>query len=210
MSKLKIAAVSLLLLIGVSAVGCGPNGNGSAAPTSSGQTTTLPAASATPADPLEGSWHQTFTCEERVRTFQRKLASWVRQGLPTGEDATLSVAALSKKYADFAAWGPNAKTATTTTPDALCKGAPERERIIHFQYGSLVIYNVWDQTEEMDGTYRIIDAHTFAATDQANIGGTSRFTFHLHGDRMTFKKVGKPEPWSDTYFEMAPFVRADD
>jgi hypothetical protein len=68
------------------------------------------------------------------------------------------VAALSKKYADFAAW---AKRQDRDHSHAQCpvQGAPERERIIHFQYGSLVIYNVWDQTEEMDGTYRVIDAH---------------------------------------------------
>ena len=161
----------------------------------------------TPTDSLEGEWHQTFTCEEQVRTFQRKLASWVRQGLPTGEDATLSLAALSKKYTDFA-WGPNAKTATTPTPDALCKGAPERERIIRFQSGSLVIYNVWDQVVEMDARYWMIGAHTFAANDHnGDLGGTPRFTFQLHGDRMTFKRLGDPDPWGDTYFEMAPFVR---
>ena len=101
MSNQKIAAVSLVLLIGACAVGCDTTGSTDATPGSSEQASTLPAASATPADPLEGEWHQTFTCEAQVRTFQRKLASWVRQGLPTGEDATLSLAALSKKYTDF-------------------------------------------------------------------------------------------------------------
>lgn len=115
--------------------------------------------------------------------------------------------------------GPNAKTATTPTPDALCKGAPERERIIRFQCplpacaspatpGSLVIYNVWDQVVEMDARYWMIGAHTFAANDHnGDLGGTPRFTFQLHGDRMTFKGLGAPDPWGDSYFEMAPFVR---
>ncbi len=213
MSDLKTGVATLVVLIGVSVVGCGLNGGNGAAPISGGQTTTLPAgsasASATSADPLEGEWHQTFTCQEQVRTFQRKLASWVRQSLPAGEDANLSLAALSKKYTF--AWGPNAKAATTSTPETLCKGAPERQRMIRFQAGSLVILNAWDQTVEMDARYWMIGAHTFAANDgNGDLGGTPRFTFHLHGDRMTFKRVGEPDPWGDTYFEMAPFVRVGD
>ena len=120
MSNLKITAVSLLLLTGASAVGCSSNGSGSPAQTSSGQATTLPAASATPADPLEGEWHQTFTCEERSRLFQRKLASWVRQGLPTGEDATCRWPPF-RRSTPTSPPGLNAKTATTPTPNALCK-----------------------------------------------------------------------------------------
>ena len=135
----------------------------------------------------------------------------MRQGLPGGEDATLSLAALSKKYILDLTWGPNAQAGTTPTPEAMCKGAPERERIIRFEAGRLVILNVWDQVVEMDARYWMVGAHTFAANDEnGDLGGTPRFTFQVHGDRMTFKKVGKPEPWGDTYFEMAPFVRVDD
>jgi hypothetical protein len=205
--KSTIAPLVSIVLLGLAACDSGPP----AAP--SPLRATSPSAAITPSsptDPLEGEWHQRFTCEEQVRTFQRKLASWVHQGLPTGEDATLSLAALSKKYTDFA-WGPSAKTATIPTPDALCKGAPERERIIRFQAGSLMIFNAWDQTVEMDARYWMIGARTFAANDgNGDLGGTPRFTFHLHGDRMTFKRLGKPDPWGDTYFEMAPFVRLGD
>ena len=133
-----------------------------------------------------------------MRTFQRKLAAWVRQGLPGGEDAKLSLAALSTKYTSNFAWGPNAKAATTT-PEALCKGAPKRHRIIRFQAGSLVILNVWNQDVEMDARYWMVGAHTFAANDHnGDLGCTPSFTFHLHAHRKTFKRIGEPDPRGDT------------
>ena len=193
MTYLKPAAATLVVLIGISVVGCSSNRTSDAAPLSSGQTTTSPAASAsvTSADPIEGEWHQTFTCEAQVRTFQRKLASWVRQGLPGGEDAKLSLAALSKKYTRLR-MGPQRKDRDHSHARRPVQGSTGADRIIRFQAGSLVILNVWDQDVEMDARYWMVGAHTFAANDgNGDLGGTPRFTFHLHGDRMTFKRVGE-------------------
>jgi hypothetical protein len=205
--------VALLLL-----VACDSGSGGDRSPQSPSSPSTVVTAQS-PADPLEGDWNQTFTCEEHVTTVQRLMSETTpeqRRGLAKLKGNTdASVPTMLREFTREFAWGPNAKgplhgTLTTAQiqPKTICKGAPDREMILRFFEGRIQIFNDWDATVELDGTYRVLDAHTFAANDgNGDLGGTPRFSFEIRGDELTIKKIGGADPWGDSYFEMAPFVR---
>jgi hypothetical protein len=219
MRNVRIAALwRLVVFSSLSLVACG-SGGGVAAPASSGGGTAASPVVSTPpsvttADPLQGEWHQTFTCEENVRTFQRRMSSLTLQqrqeAAAVAGNTDASLATLLKEFTRGFAWGPNAKTARQVTPDALCKGASERGKVMRLQEGRVVISNDWDHSVELGGTYRVLDAHTFLVNDgNQDLEGTYRFTFEIKGDLLTFKKIGQDDPWGDNEFATgaAPWIR---
>lgn len=217
MRNVRIAALwRLVVFSSLSLVACGSGGGGAAPASSGGGTAASPLVSTPPsvttADPLQGEWHQTFTCEENVRTFQRRMSGLTLQQRQAAAEAAgntdASLATLLKEFTRDFAWGPNAKTAAQVTPDALCKGATERENVMRLQEGRVVIAN-WDHSVELDGTYRILDAHTFSVNDgNQDLEGTYRFAFEIQSNRLTFKKIGQDDPWGDNEFAgPSPWIR---
>jgi hypothetical protein len=225
--NLKVASVlSLALWCGASLVAC-TSGGRAPEPGSDGSVPAVasvsPQASATPADPLEGEWHQTFTCEENVRTFQRNMSELKlreRQALAKlkGNNDT-SIRTLLLEYTREFAWGPNAAgpihgelTANEISPQIICEGAPTRERVLRFLQGSLVVQESDDSTEG-PAAYEFKDDHTITVNDGGvNFGccpvrPIDTFSFRIDGERLTITMIGQDDPWGGTSLEEAPWHR---
>jgi len=174
-------------------------------------------------DALEGQWHQTFTCEENVGTFQRnvsELKPWQRQALAKLKgNSDTSVLTLLKEYTREFAWGPNvpgpshgALTETQIQPAVLCKGAVDRERSVRFLEGSLVIYD-WDHATEGPASYEFVNDHVFTLNDGGQNFGCcpsrpiDTFSFRIDGDTLTIASIGQVDPWGGTVLEEAPWSR---
>jgi hypothetical protein len=178
------------------------------------------------ADPLEGEWHQIFTCEENVRTFQRNLSELKNQEqlsalakLKGNDDA--SIRTLLLEYTRGFAWGPNAPgpidgtlTATQIRPTAICKGAADRERSIRFQEGALVIYD-WDHSTQGPASYEFVNDHVFTVNDGGQNFGCcpsrpmDTFEFRIDGDMLAITMIGQDDPWGGTELEEAPWHRVN-
>jgi hypothetical protein len=217
-TSVPVLGVALLLLV---ACGSGSGGDGSSPDFSSPSAgVTAPAQ----ADPLEGEWHQTFTCEENVRTFQRNLSSLRNREqrlalakLKGNNDS--SVQTLLLEYSREFAWGPNAigpshgsLTATQIQPKVICEGAADRERSIRFQEGALVIYD-WDHSTEGPASYEFVNDHAFTVNDGGQNFGccpsrpTDTFSFRIDGNTLAITMIGQDDPWGGTVLEEAPWHR---
>jgi hypothetical protein len=212
---LRSSCVAFLLL-----VACDSGTGGDASP----QGHSAPSAAVTaqrPADPLQGEWHQTFTCEESVRTFQRNVSELqpdqreVLAELKGSNDT--SVPTLLKEYTREFAWGPNAKgpihgalTSAQIRPGVICEGSPGRDRDIRFLQGFLVVREE-DNSTEGPAAYEFVDDHTITVNDGGvNFGDPATpidtFSFRIEGDTLTFSMTGQDDPWAGL-FEVAPWHR---
>jgi hypothetical protein len=200
------------------AASCG--GGGSASPsagTAPSGPTSSPATAV--ADPLVGVWRQDYSCQDQVRTFMRKIRRSTPEGLQGLADGkhlhSAEPGVIIAAYASEFAWGPNADATAPTTasiPATVCKGAPDKSKLMRVQDG-LMAFVVPDPAAagvvsgELVATYRLIDDHTFTASDgDRDIDGTETFSFSIEGDRLTIRQPGA-DAWTGTAFEMAPFVR---
>jgi hypothetical protein len=211
--------VALLLL-----VACHPGSGGDDASHRSSSSSAVITAQP-PADPLEGDWHQTFTCEENVGTFQRnvselKLRERRQLAELKGNDDT-SVHTLLLEYTREFAWGPNAVgpihgalTEAQISPKVICETAPKRERDIRFLQGSLVVRES-DGSTEGPAAYELVGDHTFTVNDGGvNFGccparPTDTFSFRIDGDTLTITMIGQDDPWGGTPLEEAPWHRVN-
>ncbi len=197
------------VLAGASLGGCGSNGAGSAASDPGGSSSVsspadLSSSPSTQASPLDGEWHMKYSCEEEVRTFQRNIyLDHTQSAVSDGR----SPAALLKRYSREFAWGPSAKTATQLTPEALCKGAPDREHIMRIDEG-----NISEDlgTIGLVGAIEFVNDHTIAVSDDPwdNIDTIDTFVFQLQGDKLTLTQKGLHDAWQGTWLEEAPWFRA--
>ena len=155
------------------------------------------------ASPLDGEWHMRYSCEQQVRTFQRNiLLDRTQSVLSDGR----SPAALLKAWSRDFAWGPSAKTATNLTPEALCKGAPDREHVMHIRGG----YITEDPRTEIElvGAITFVNDHTITVSDAwGNIDTFDTFVFQLQGDTLTLTQTGLHDSWQGTWLEEAPWTR---
>jgi hypothetical protein len=154
------------------------------------------------ASPLDGEWHMRYSCEQEVRTFQRNILLDRTQSVRSDGR---SPAALSEAWSRDFAWGPSAKTATNLTPEALCKGAPDREHVMRIRGG----YITEDpRTIGLVGTIKFVNDHTITVSDAwGNIDTIDTFVFRLHGDTLTFRQTGLHDSWQGTWLEEAPWTR---
>ena len=216
----RLLGVALFLIVACDA-GSSRNGSPQSVQPPSG------AVSATPlADPLEGEWHQRFTCEQNVRTFQTNLSELRNQKQRLalahlkGNNDT-SIQTLLLEYTPSFAWGPHAPgpsngtlTATQIRPAAICKGASERERTLRFLYGTLVVRD-WDMSTWGPASYEFVDDHTITVDDGgANFGccpsrPTDTFSFRIDGDTLAITMIGQDDPWGGTDLEEAPWRRVN-
>jgi hypothetical protein len=156
------------------------------------------------ASPLDGNWHMRYSCEQQVRTFQREILLDRSQSvLADGR----SRAALSDAWSRDFAWGPSAQTSSSLTPKALCKGAPDRERVMHIR-GNYITED--PRTIELVGTITFVDDHTITISDAwGNIDTVDTFVFQLRGDRLTLTQTGVHDSWQGTWLEEAPWTRVN-
>lgn len=156
----------------------------------------------TEASPLDGDWHMRYSCEQQVRTFQRNiLLDRTQSVLSDGRSA----AALSEAWSRDFAWGPSAKTATTLTPEALCKGASVREHVMRIR-GDYITED--PRTIALLGTITFVDDHTITVSDAwGNIDTIDTFVFRLQGDKLTLTQTGLHDSWQGTWLEEAPWTR---
>jgi hypothetical protein len=179
-----------------------------------------------PPDSLEGEWHQLFTCEENVRTFQRNLSDLKNQeqrlalaNLKGNNDT--SVHTLLLEYTREFAWGPNAAgpihgalTAAEVKPTSICRGATDRERSLRFQGGALVVSD-WDGSIEGPASYEFVNDHIFTVNDGGQNFGCcpsrpiDTFAFRIDGERLTITMIGQDDPWGGTALEEAPWHRVN-
>ena len=198
---------------------CGASGGDPAtqgSSSASSQPTVSSSMSSSTAGQLEGEWHQQFTCEAQVETFQQSLSELTmaqRKSLAkVAGNTDTSVSTLVEEFTRDFAWGPNSKTATKLTPEALCQGAPDRERTMRLGAGTLVV-NDWDQPWGA-AVLEIVDDHTFTVNDGfENFGSseespTDTFSFTIDGDKLTLTQVGLNDAWAGTFLVEAPWFRA--
>jgi hypothetical protein len=216
-----------VILLGLSmlALSACTSGSGGATPSHRAALSSRPSVegSAVAADPLDGDWHQTFTCEENVRTFQRNVSELTLQqrqdlaDLKGNIDA--SVPTLLQEFTREFAWGPGAKgpihgrlSASQIAPSVICNGAPERSRLMRFLEGSLVVQD-WDGGTWGTASYEFVGHHTFSVDDGGvNFGGPpptplDTFSFRIEGDRLTLTMTGTVDAWAGTFLEEAPWTR---
>jgi hypothetical protein len=206
----------LAIAVAATLTACGTSGGDPVAGSSSAATSqpTLSLPSTTDMQ-LEGEWHQQFTCEAQVKTFQQSLSELTlaqRKSLAkVAGNTDTSVSTLVEEFTREFAWGPNAKAATQLTPEALCQGAPDRERTMRLGAGTLVV-NDWDQPWG-PAVLEIVDDHTFTVNDGfENFGSseaspTDTFTFVIDGDKLTLTQVGLNDAWAGTFLVEAPWFR---
>ena len=187
---------STLVGLGLLAMSCGQNGS-TEATTPAASPSDSPPSAIPAADPLVGKWRQDFSCQDNVETFHRLALvdydeafyrKWVRS--------------------DFA-WGPNRDTATELTPEALCKGAPDRYKIMKVEDGYITLFEFPTGTTWNPASYELLNDHTFTATDGGiDMGSGYRFTFDIVEDRLTIVLHRDPlDPWNGVPFGVAPFYR---
>jgi hypothetical protein len=198
----------LAALAGGSLAACGSGGGGSATsdlagPTSASSPTRMPSISSTPTGLLDGEWHMRYSCEEEVRTFQRNIyRDQTESVLSDGR----SPAELLKAWSGGFAWGPSAKTATELTPEALCKGAHDREHIMRIAEGNI---SEDPGTVGLVGTIEFVNDHTIAVSDgHHNIDDIDTFVFLLRGDKLTLTQKAPYDSWQGTQLEEAPWYRS--
>jgi hypothetical protein len=171
--------------------------------------------------PLFGEWHQVFTCEGNVRTFQRNLSRETleqRKSLATLKgNGDASLPTLLREYTREFAWGPSAPgsihgvlTKAQLKPTIICKDAPTRERTMRFIPGHLAVYD-WDN-ETWTASLVVVDGGTFTANDGGqNFGDpptpTDTFSFRIDGDTLTITTAGRVDAWAGTFLEEAPWTR---
>ena len=147
-------------------------------------------------EPLDGVWRQDYSCEQSVRTFHRLTYEHGAEGR-----------ARYKRFVvhDGFAWGK--KGATELTPEALCKGAPDRYLLMKIADGRLTFFDGPFHQADLQASIVVVDDHTFTLNDGGqNLDGTEAFIFRITGDRLTVHTLGKDE-WSGTTFEEAAFFR---
>ena len=154
------------------------------------------------ASPLDGEWHMRYSCEQQVRTFQRNILLDRTQSVRSDGR---SRAVLSEVWSRDFAWGPSAETANNLTAKALCKGAPDREHVMHIRGG----YITEDpRTIGLVGTIRYVNDHTITVSDAwGNIDTIDTFVFQLRGDTLTLTQTGLHDAWQGTWLEEAPWTR---
>jgi hypothetical protein len=154
------------------------------------------------ASPLDGEWHMRYSCEQEVRTFQRNILLDRTESVRSdGRSRAVLLEVWSREFA----WGPSAQTANNLTPKALCKGAPDREHVMHIR-GSYITED--PNTIELVGTIRFVNDHTITISDAwGNIDSIDTFVFQLHGDRLTLTQTGLHDSWQGTWLEEAPWTR---
>ena len=178
-------------LIGLAlvAAACGQQSPTSKAETTSNNAAPTASTAAAAADPLTGEWRQQYTCADVVRTLQK---AGFAEDLP--------------KLLDGSEFATNPSSAH---PCAEPKA--KVERIARFQDGHVLFFDPPNQELGLDATYNIVDDHTFTANDAGqNIEGTYTFRWHIQGDRLTFKLVGRAarDPYFVAAWEAAPVHRA--
>jgi len=182
--------IGLVLLEAACGNGSGSSQVGSPS-TSAGRTVETSTGSV---EPLMGVWRQDYSCEQSVRTFHRL----------TFEHGADGRARYTRYVRDFA-WGM--KGATELTPEALCKGAPDRYLLMKVADGRLTFFDGPNHEADLQASIELVNDHTFTLNDgDQNLGGTETFTFRIEGDRLTVRIRGEDE-WSGTAFEQAQFVR---
>ncbi len=212
-----VVRLALTAFVGVVLAACSSDENTGVPPVPTQSESGAPSVSVSPTSPLEGEWHQDFTCEEQVRTFQENLSEQTREqnqalaSLAGNDD--VSYETLVSEYSREFAWGPNAETATSLTPESLCKGASDRERTIRFQGATVVVID-WDGSWG-PARLELVDDHTFTANDGfENFGPaqwhpTARFSFRIDGGTLTIATAGLVDAWAGTALEAAPWVRVN-
>ncbi len=120
-------------------------------------------------------------------------------------DASLQT--LLEEYSREFAWGPNATTANRSTPEALCKGATDREGIMNVADGHMIVD---PDTLGLVGIYQLVDDHTITVADgNDSIEGTYTYSFRISGgDKLTLTQQGLIDPWTSTPLEEAAWFRA--
>ncbi len=145
-------------------------------------------------EPLVGMWRQDYSCEQSVRTFHRL----------TFEHGADGRARYTRYVRDFA-WGT--KGATELTPEALCKGAPDRYLLMKVADGRLTFFDGPNHDADLQASFELVNDHTFTLNDgDQNLDGTEVLTFRIEGNRLTVHTLDEDE-WSGTAFGQAPFVR---
>jgi hypothetical protein len=180
-------------LIGLAlvAAACGQQNSTSKAGTASNRAAPTASTAAAAADPLTGEWRQQYTCADVVRTLQKAGFAEV----------------LPKLLVD-------SQLAANPSSAHLCSEREAKakvERIARFQDGHVLFFDPPNQELGLDATYNMVDDHTFSANDAGqNIDGTYTFRWHIQGDRLTFKLVGRAarDPYFVAAWEAAPFHRA--
>jgi hypothetical protein len=146
--------------------------------------------------PLVGVWRQDYSCEQSVRTFHRLTYQHGADGR-----------ARYKTYVVHGGFAWGKKGATELTPEALCKGAPDRYLLMKIADGRLTFFDGPTHEAGLQASIVVVDDHTFTLNDgDQNLDGTEAFTFRITGDRLTVHNLGDDE-WSGTTFDQAAFVR---
>jgi hypothetical protein len=177
-------------------------------PRSTPSSPTLPAEAA---DPLEGEWLQTYTCEDNVRTFIAKMhgiSAEHRRLMAETTGLSTALPGLIDHYIRDFAWGPSARTADVLTPEALCAGSKplQMSLLVVPDQGVMVFADeMWDW-EAGRFPYELIDNRTITLSDGIDLFD-SPFRFRIEGDLLSFKQLGDQDPWSGSPPERAPFVR---
>jgi hypothetical protein len=154
------------------------------------------------ASPLDGEWSMRYSCEQQVRTFQRNILLDRTQSVRS--DGRSRAVLLEVWSRDFA-WGPSAETANNLTPEALCKGAHDREHVMKIR-GDWITED--PHTIGLVGTIRFVDDRTITVSDVwGNIDTVDTFVFRLHGDTLTLTQTGLHDSWQGTWLEEAPWTR---
>jgi RNA polymerase sigma factor (sigma-70 family) len=151
------------------------------------------ARSAPPADPLEGDWIATFTCDQMLRAVHRapvggQMEAYWRRSV-----------AVQRRSDDF-----DDPCGRSDTPVGYK---------FRFDHGRLLIFDrdlQGDLPEGFDGRYEIDgDAITISDGEYDNILGRYRVAFRIEGDQVMFDLLGRGgrDPFFVGAWESAPFVR---
>ena len=141
------------------------------------------------ADPLEGDWVASFSCEQMVRAVER--------------------APISPESRAFWAQGMGAELGSDEPADP-CSGVTEMLSFtFRFADGRLLIFDA-DLREGFDGAYEMRGS-SFKIRDATtrNIDGAYRMTFSIDGDVMRVDLVGRGgrDPFFIGTWESAPLIR---